>query len=96
MIHRRAFFGLLGAVAAPYVIRDSGILMPVRDRKPLVTLEEVIEWREGMAELAKRRVLINFNALGAADMLRMSEAEARYQAMGLLSDRPAYFGRGSS
>ena len=34
MITRRNFYaGLAGLVAAPYLIRNSGVLMPVRDRR---------------------------------------------------------------
>ena len=41
MISRRQAFLGFGAIAAPFVIRTPGILMPVRYRTPLLGAEEL-------------------------------------------------------
>ena len=44
MLHRRSVIaGLAASVAAPYVVRNSGLLMPVRDRTLLSASD--LEWQ---------------------------------------------------
>jgi len=71
-------------MAAPYVVRNSGLRMPIRDHGPSIPLAEVIEWRRGLTELLSR-CTVSWTAEGFNRIRRMSEAEKkRYQAMGPL------------
>ncbi|MFZ1108803.1 MAG: hypothetical protein WAN43_10730 [Rhodomicrobium sp.] len=83
-ITRRAvLLGLTAMIAAPYVVRNSGILMPVRDRT-FPTLAEVRGWREGIALLREQGAMVSYTAEGFAEIARMADAERRYRDRGLL------------
>jgi hypothetical protein len=76
--------GLFVSIAAPYVVRTSGLLMPIRHRGPGIPLAEVLALRRDLAELEARRIMINPTAAGFNRTMRMADAEKRYQRMGLL------------
>lgn len=84
LTRRGVLAGLLVSMAAPYVVRNSGLLMPVRSRLLLPSLAEVIAYRAERAEAARRRLCISFTAEGFARIHRMAEAERHFEAMGLL------------
>jgi len=57
MITRRNFCaGLAGLVAAPYVIRNSGVLMPVSDRTLYATY--IVTGWDGMDRLKRKTVRV--------------------------------------
>ena len=80
---RAAFLGLTAAIAAPYVVRNSGILMPVRDRT-FPTLAEVRGWREGIALMNAQGVIVSYTVEGFNEMAQMMDAERHYERLGLL------------
>ena len=80
------------------MIRNSGALMPVRNRLLDLqtwrsrdweanppTLREVQEWRESMRRMAERRICGLPSAEGFAHLFRMRDAEARFKEIGLLA-----------
>ena len=99
-----ALAGLLVSMVAPYVVRNAGLLMPVRDRtlisaselewrtilgtrdyrKYPLTVAEVKAWRRGLNAMHNRGVMVSWTGEGWARIHRMSEAEKRYRAMGML------------
>ena len=84
LTRRDILAGVLVSMAAPYVVRNSGSLMPIRSRLLLPTLAEVLAYQAERAETMRRGLFINFTAEGAGRIFRMAEAEKRYKAMGLL------------
>jgi hypothetical protein len=80
---RTALLGLTAAIAAPYVVRNSGLLMPVRNRT-FPTVAEVREWREGIALLNAQGAMVSYTAEGFAEMARMMDAEKFYRNRDLL------------
>lgn len=98
--NRRGFLiSLTGFVAAPYVIRNAGSLMPVRDRtvKPMFdsygfrdyetyppTVAEVRDWRDGLEQMFDQGIIMNWSAQGMQDIYFLGQAEDRYRAAGLL------------
>jgi hypothetical protein len=53
LTRRAALAGLLGSVAAPFVVRNSGLLMPVRDRT--IPSANELEWQTIMGTRDCRR-----------------------------------------
>jgi hypothetical protein len=82
---RTAFLSLTAMIAAPYVVRNSGLLMKVRDRT-FPTLAEVRAWREGIALMNAQGVIASYTVEGFVHMARMADAEKRYRALGLLQE----------
>ena len=80
---RTALLGLTAAIAAPYVVRNSGILMPVRDRT-FPTLAEVRGWREGIALMREQGAIVSYTVEGFNEIARMADAEKHYKRLGLL------------
>jgi hypothetical protein len=94
-MHRRELLkGLTIVVAAPFVIRTPGLLMPVRDRgipsyvrdwdRFPPSIAEVRAWRSEMNWIAERGIMLSFNGIGAARIGAMGDAEKRFKAIGLL------------
>src|SRR5882724_7520117 len=69
MLNRRQILFGFGAIAAPYVIRNSGILMPVRQlftssNKLLFTLEasnDLVTWAPIVRALSAKEILLKAN-----------------------------------
>ena len=80
---RAAILGLTAAIAAPYVVRAAGILMPVRDRT-FPTLAEVRGWREGIALMNAQGVIASYTVEGFNEIAQMMDAESHYERLGLL------------
>jgi hypothetical protein len=92
---REAFAGFFGTIAAPFVIRTPGLLMPIRDRTiPMwglrdyrrypPTVEEVIDWRRGVNAMNARGMMVSWTGEGFNRIFAMSDAEKHYRAMGLI------------
>ena len=89
MPRRGALICLTAAIAAPFVIRTAGILMPVRKRlllnlREIALLKEVQEWRQSTARCAESRICVNWTGEGWTHIDRLAEAERRFRAMGLV------------
>jgi hypothetical protein len=80
---RAALFGLTAAIAAPCVIRNSGILMPVRNRM-FPTPAEVKAWRAGLNLLHEQGAIVSYTVEGFEELGRMADAEKFYRDRGLL------------
>jgi hypothetical protein len=80
---RTALLGLTAAIAAPYFVRNSGLLMPVRNRT-FPTLAEVRGWREGIALMNAQGVIASYTVEGFNEMAQMMDAERFYRVRGLL------------
>ena len=101
---RRALIYLSGLIAVPFVIRNAGVLMPVRNRLVCTetelerqawlgtrdwkayppTMKDVQAWRASMTRNVERGRMISWTGEGWLHIHRMSEAEKRYKALGLL------------
>jgi hypothetical protein len=96
---RDAFAGFFGTIAAPFVIRTPGLLMPIRDRTSQLdemmwglrdyrryppTVEEVIDWRRGVNAMNARSMMVSWTGEGFNRIFAMSDAEKHYRAMGLI------------
>ncbi len=80
---RTVLLGLTAMIAAPYVVRNAGILMPVRDRT-FPTLAEVRGWREGIALMNAQGVIVSYTVEGFNEMAQMMDAEKFYRNRDLL------------
>lgn len=62
-MHRRSFLtGIAAALAAPYVVRSSGVLMPIKSFELLET-DTVIEWK-AVSFLPLPKFVIFYNETG--------------------------------
>jgi hypothetical protein len=85
---RRALFAISGLIAAPFVIRNAGVLMPIRNRidpaEKMPSPEEVQAWRASVTRNVERGRMISWTGEGFAHIHRMATAEKQYRALGLL------------
>jgi len=86
---RGALIWLSVVLAAPFVTRKGGILMPIRNRTLLNTrelelLKEVQEWRQSITRLTESRICASWTGEGWTHIGSMAEAEKRFKAMGFV------------
>jgi len=89
MPRRGALICLAAAIAAPFVTRKAGILMPIRKPLPLnlreiELLKEVQDWRQSMTRCAESRICVNWTGEGWTHIDRLAQGERRFRAMGLV------------
>jgi hypothetical protein len=99
-LSRRAALLGLATIAAPFVIRTPGLLMPVKNRimPPFynewgdrnwkdypATLDEYLAYERSRIAMANSRIMVSFSAEGANRIAAMIDARKRFEAMGLLS-----------